>query len=416
MAKKPEIDDLDALIDKAVDTFFVEAPTPEERSAEAAPQPQPRQAAAKASPSRKASRGPSFDEAVSELFMEPPSPPSSGGRRLATEISSGDPDIDKAIDLAVETLFIEEPDIPPPETTQLQTPGLEEIEEIDEQIPAAPAPPGRAAAAAQAAGTGQGEASKPSEEFSYNDAMAMAIARHVDSLYNEAQAPPAAAPAPAPAKEGGRPAEVSTAGKPLTSQDALALRRLQEAILTLEWEISRRSVAVLAGELNKVRSRFQENIAVDFAATSMRIVLEYVASRMSRAHPESVRFLLEVTDLLERLLASGEEDPLQAFHQIVERYETYKLVVRQAEGLPNRNAGIVEKLEIKDPEAFARLVDRYALTLSRAGRSLAKRLKSSGDPENLIRSFRFLVTRSMNRLLDKTLKEATRGKRERDRP
>jgi hypothetical protein len=346
--------------------------------------------------------------------METPSSSYSEGLRPATDISSGDPEIDRAIDLAVETLFIEEPENPPPETAQLQM-----SEPGEAQEPFGRAPEARAAARKPRKAVGpksakvqKEAASKPAQEFSYDDAMAVAIARHMNSMYAEGQPSPDAVQA----ENRERTAEISSVGRQLSSQDALALRRLQEAILTLEWEISRRSVAVLASELHKVRLRFQDNIAVDFAAMSMRIVLEYVAKRMSRAHPESVRFLLEVTDLLERLLASGEEDPLQAFHQIVQRYETYKLVVRQAEGLPNQNAEIVGKLEIKDPEAFARLVNRYAVTLSRAGQSLAKRLQSSHDPENLIRSFRFLVTRSMNRVLEKTLKEGAKTKREREKP
>ncbi len=45
-------------------------------------------------------------------FEEPPAP--------TTAITSGDDDTDRAIDLAVDTLFVEELEAPPPETTQLE--------------------------------------------------------------------------------------------------------------------------------------------------------------------------------------------------------------------------------------------------------------------------------------------------------
>jgi hypothetical protein len=413
MAKQSEIDDLDELIDRAVDTFFVEAPSLEERTPEEAPKQKSAGAVPQESAPRQRPPDPSFEEVMDQLFMDSPVGPSSSEQRTTTVISSGDPDIDRAIDLAVETLFVEEPETPPPETAQLQMPETNEADELFGQTPdiEAAARKRMEALEPELAEIHRGEATESEQQFSYDDAMAMAIARHMNSMYGEAEASRQAEPS----QEAQPSVAMPAVRRQLSSQDALALRRLQEAILTLEWEISRRSVAVLASELQKVRGRFQDNIAVDFAAMSMRIVLEYVAKRMSRAHPESVRFLLEVTDFLERLLASGEEDPLRAFHQIVQRYETYKSVVRQAEGLPNRKPEIVGKLEIRDPEAFASLVDAYAVTLSRAGQSLAKRIKNSGDPENLIRSFRFLVTRSMNRVLEKTLKEGAKTRPDREK-
>jgi len=135
------------------------------------------------------------------------------------------------------------------------------------------------------------------------------------------------------------------------------------------------------------------------------VVLDYVVKRMARAHPESVRFLLEVTEFLERILVFPGEEPLRFFHQILTRYERYKSVVRKAEGLPDRRPAILGQLEIKDPDFFAKLVDAHAATLIKASHSLANGLKRVRDPENLIRSFRFLVTRSFNRILEKTHKE-----------
>lgn len=182
------------------------------------------------------------------------------------------------------------------------------------------------------------------------------------------------------------------------------LRKLQEAILTLEWEISKRSIAVLSNELKKVRIKFQDDMTVDFAVVAMKLVLEYLAQRMSRAHPESIRFLLEVTDLLDRSTGSASRDPLGVFHRILTRYETFKSVVRKAEGLPDRRPPLLSDLEIDDPQAFAKLVEAQALTLIKAGRSLARVMDKTRDPKNLIRSFRFLVNRSINRILESTRK------------
>ncbi len=164
--------------------------------------------------------------------------------------------------------------------------------------------------------------------------MAKEIERHLQSLFVETKE--GAAPAPvAPAA----PAEPSPKRKPTTrrptipeptpapepvsepAQEISSLRKLQEAILTLEWEISKRSVTVLASEIRSVRNQYQDNVTVDFAALAMRVVLDYVVKRMSRAHPESIRFLLEVADYLDSSIEASEEDPLRAFHHILMRYE-----------------------------------------------------------------------------------------------
>lgn len=191
-----------------------------------------------------------------------------------------------------------------------------------------------------------------------------------------------------------------------------ALRKLQEAILTLEWEISKRSIAALSLELKRVRIKYQDDVTVDFAAVAMKLVLDYLVQRMSRAHPESVRFLLEVTDLLDRGFGVNNKDPLGVFHQILTRYETFKSVVRRAEGFADRQPPLLSDLEIPDPQAFAKLVEAQALMLIRAGRSLAKSMDRARDPKNLIRSFRFLVNRSVNRILENTRKGGEPEKRD----
>jgi len=409
MARREELDDLDELIDKAVDTFFVESPTPMERSAAAGLCEEPDVSPEDSSESNQLAASPSFEEVIDSLFVENRPRPALRDLRPPTEASSGDPETDRAIDLAVDTLFIEEPETPPPETAQLQMPDASEEEELfgpylDNE---ASARKRMEALATELALVPKADpSSKSTGNLSYDQAMAAAIARHMNTLYREPQASPATMEAVSAPTD----AVAAPPRQQLSAQDALALRKLQEAILTLEWEVSRRSVTALANELLKVRSRFQDNIAVDFAATSMRIVLEYVAKRMSRAHPESVRFLLEVTDLLERIQIAGDEDPLRPFHHIVQRYESYKSVVRKAEGLPDQRPAIIGQLEIKDPRGFAELVEEHATTLSKAAYSLARRLEVSRDPENLIRSFRFLVTRSMNRVLEKTVKDKAKAR------
>ena len=154
-----------------------------------------------------------------------------------------------------------------------------------------------------------------------------------------------------------------------------------------------------------MRAKFQDDVTVDFAALAMRLVLDYVTKRMSHAHPESIRFLLVVAGFLHRNAGAEEKDPLAAFHQILTRYETFKTVVRKAEGLPDRGRFSGHDLEIKDPEAFSKMVEAHALNLLRAGKSLAKQLGRTRDSRNLIRSFRFLVTRSVNRIFESTHKK-----------
>lgn len=396
MARLDIEDDIDELIDQAVDTFFVEAPTLDEAPPVAEKPPPARPEPAEP----KAPVAPSFDEALDSLFT-------SGFHedlKTSSFVSSGDASTDKAIDLAVDTLFVEEPDTPAPETAQVQIKPEEllasvaEIEavpekKIDSRVPAkGAAQPVKAAPRAKPS---------PAAGISYDEAMAREIQRHMDTLFAESPSrQPAAAPQP-PA----RPHIVPREAMPVSNQDRVALRKLQEAILTLEWEISRRSVTALAAELRRVRQRFQDNVAVDFAALSMRIVLDYIVKRMSRSHPESIRFLLDVTDYLSGGLATSLGDPLGAFHQILTRYESYKSVVRKAEGLPNPKPPSAKELMIKDPQAFSNVVEAQAMTLIRAGKSLASRLPESEDPENLIRSFRFLVNRSVNRILGDTHSE-----------
>lgn len=312
----------------------------------------------------------------------------------------------------MDTLFVEQPETPPPETAELEVRVAEsggepeqfiEYNEISAFSPSRRQPPGRRDSA--------GPASRPAvaseAAFSADDVLAKEISRHMDTLFREkAQAGQTSAQGEAGASQAALRPESS-----MQAAYSFPLRKLQETILTLEWEISKRSVSTLANELQKVRARFQDNVTVDFAALAMRVVLEYVVKRMSRAHPESVRFLMEVTDYLDRKLSSSEDDPLVAFHQILTRYEKYKSAVRKAEGIPDRRPPILRQLEIKDTDAFARLVERHATTIVRAGRSLSKKLGSSGNPENVIRSFRFLVSRSINRILENTLKEDARKSR-----
>lgn len=226
--------------------------------------------------------------------------------------------------------------------------------------------------------------------------MAREVRRHMHTLYKEASHEHVREAAPAKSA-----AVQPKAAKPPRAE-SFHLRNLQEAILTLEWEISQRSVTALAGEIRKVRAQFRDNVTVDFAVLSMRVVLDYVVKRMSRAHPESIRFLLDITDYLGKSLTSSMEDPLEAFHHILTRYEKYKTAVRKAEGIPDSKPQIVDELSIKEPDAFARTVTMQAVTLKRAGQSLVEKLGVSRDPENLIRSFRFLVNRALNRILEST--------------
>lgn len=407
-----DTDDLDALIDKAVDTFFVEEPDLDERAELVAIEEEPASDRVPEPEAPQQDEGPSFDEAVDTLFMgafeeeAKQAPPSvSGGPSV---ISSGDVETDRAIDLAVDTLFVEEPETPAPETAQIDVQPLQasldedaadaiaaETPQANELPPPAapePAPPTTA-----------------SSETTYDDAMAAEIQRHMHTLYKEtAQKPDAEAarlqrPGPVPPVPDQR--QVPSKAGPFP------LRQLQEAILTLEWEISQRSVTALASEIRKIRSRFQDNVTVDFAALSMRVVLDYVVKRMSRAHPESIRFLLDITDYLGSSLDSSTSDPLVAFHDILTRYEKYKSSVRKAEGIPDSKPTILNQLSIADPDAFSRSVFAHALTLKRAGQALAEKLSSADDPENLIRSFRFLVSRSMNRILESTLDIRTKKPR-----
>jgi hypothetical protein len=404
MPKRDETDDLDRLIDVAVDTFFVEAPTTGEHRVatdNASPSPSPSSAAGTAT--APASQTPSLDEAVETLFM-------TAFKGTPSSITSGDQDTDWAIDLAVDTLFVEQPETPPPETAQLDVRVAESASEAEQfveynEIPAAAPPRKEPAAKRGHAVPASGTGAAPEPAFTYEDAVAEEISRHMNTLLSEtAQADRTSAQEYAGAPQ----AAVRPRGSQPRAPDSFPLRKLQETILTLEWEISKRSVSALANELQKVRARFQDNVTVDFAALAMKLVLEYVVKRMSRAHPESVRFLMEVTDYLDRKLSSSEDDPLVAFHQILTRYERYKSAVRKAEGLPDRSPQILRQLEIKDADAFSRLVERQATTILKAGRSLAKRLGRSGNPENVIRSFRFLVSRSVNRMLENTLKEDAR--------
>jgi hypothetical protein len=331
--------------------------------------------------------------------------------------------MDRAIDLAVDTLFVEEPDTPPPETTELDATVVQAAQQEltqSEPVPAPeppPEPPPDAApppAKPKRAEAPPQKAKKPAaKKSSYEDVMAEELDRHMDTLFPEEsveEAPPPKAekapkaPAPEQRKKTEPPPEPvpELPAEPTRGAEVASLRKLQEAILTLEWEISKTSVTALATELKRVRALFRDNVTVEFAAMSMRLVLDYMVKRMSRAHPESVRFLLEVAGLLEQNLTSSKKDPLGTFHQILTRYENYKSVVRRAERIPDRKPSSSDELGIDDPQRFARVVDGQAATIIKAGRSLANQIPTSEDPEILIRSFRFLVTRSVNRILEST--------------
>jgi len=359
MAKSDDIEDLDKLIDRAVDTLFVEFSGEDEPALQEPQKPVAPPILSKTSRkslSKASSSANQADSVTFESFSE------GGASGSAGRVTSGDIETDRAIDLAVDTLFVEEPDSTTPETTEIE---LTETDAVDEML-------------------------TDFDERGIEEVYLEEVSK--GEIQNKSDARLHAAPV--------------AARKPTESpQQDMPLKKLQEAILTLEWEISPRSVKVLSKELAKLRARFQDDVTVDFAALAMRLVLDYVTKRMSRAHPESIRFLLVVTGFLHRNAGLEEKDPLAAFHQILTRYETFKTVVRKAEGLPDRGRFSGDDLEINDPAAFSKMVEAHALNLARAGKSLAKQLERSRDSRNLIRSFRFLVTRSVNRIFENTHKK-----------
>jgi hypothetical protein len=336
--------------------------------------------------------GPSFDDALDTVFGA-----GAPGIRSSTTVTSGDEETDRAIDLAVETLFVEEPDTPAPETAQVEA---TVVEAAQQELAPPPAPPAKPAAEEEAdavdlvelVGLSDAEPETAPEGGQEEDDDALELVVEEDEDEAPVETPPA-------------PEKVIEPAPAVDPADVEAIRKLQEAILTLEWEISTRSVTTLANELQKVRVKFQDNVTVEFAAMTMRLVLDYLVKRMSRAHPESIRFMLEITRFLKGSVNSLKADPLGIFHQIVSRYETYKSTVRKAEGIPDPAASGPNRFELKDPKGFSELVDAQAKTISAAARALATQIETAGDRENLIRSFRFLVTRSVNRILEKTEKQ-----------
>jgi DNA-binding transcriptional regulator YiaG len=441
MAKFDEsIDELDALIDKAVDTVFVEEPGEAAEELEDSPLDE----ASSSSHDEETpeveivEEGPSLDDAMDSLFTssfeesapEEAPPPEPDGAVASYEspksdVSSGDPEMDLAIDAAVDTLFVEDFDVEQaPETAQV------DVDEVISEPQSPPPPPAQKSAqpepvekpAAEQApqpaankldtidfsdvfteevGAPESEAEAEESSAAYDDALAFEIEKHMHSLFTEqASQPEPQKPQPQakPAAKGQTPKQ-KLAAKDL---DTGSLRTLQEAILTLEWEISERSIEALRKELKKLRSEFSNDVTVDFAALSMRVVLDYIVKRMSKAHPESVRFLLEVTQYIDQALSSAGKDPLLAFHKILTRYENYKSIVRKAEGLPDNDPKILGSLEIQDLKKFSELVEAQSMAIIKASYSLVKRIDAGGDTKNLIRSFRFLINRSVSQILDRT--------------
>lgn len=343
----------------------------------------------------------SLDQVVDSLFMG-----SFEGMKSSASVTSGDDETDRAIDLAVDTLFVEEPEGPPPETAELEAHVVQShTRELDEPVPDLREEGGPGGLVQETHADRQRvDDERPQrvpDQASFEHGPAEGI-----ELYPEAflEPKPAKRAPSAPLERERRPSKAAPPKEAKDSRTVGNLRQLQEAILTLEWEISRRSVATLEKELRRLRLRFRDDVAVDFAALAMRVVLDYIVKRMSEAHPESIRFLLEVTSLVRSTAVSTNKDPLGTFHSILTRYEKYKSVVRRAERIPDGKRQMVPDLGIKDPRAFAKMVTRQAKALAMAGQSLAQRIDSSEDPETLIRSFRFLVTRSFNRMLEGTRK------------
>ncbi len=409
-------EDLKGLIDLDLEAFLGEG----DKSAD--PSRNPKKAGQDKSRSQ-SSNAPALDEAVDSLFsgtFRIPKPPA---------VTSGDDETDRAIDLAVETLFVEEIETAPPVTTEVRA-DLVQDTVVEEGRPRPPEPPVEEEALIEPeVALDLSEPALAAEEISidieatvgeFEPAIDGDIVLEPDAgegieididLTTEEEPPPAevrpSRPVRAPATA------VAPPRAPEPSRRDTALRKLQEAILTLEWEISARSVKALAAEIQRVRTEFRDDVTVDFAALAMRVVLGYVVKRMSRAHPESIRFLLEVTGYFKDSTSASVDDPLVLFHQILSRYEKYKSVVRRAEGIPDKARADLGDLRIGNPRAFYRVVKSQASMLALAGHSLAKRIRDADDPENLIRSFRFLVNRSMNRILEATVREGTDRKKKR---
>ncbi len=356
MAGPPRREDPDNTVESDFEQYFAQD-TEEQRRPATPGRPSKKSASSGGEkPNAGDSADPSLDQVVDTLFMKSFKVP-----RSASSVTSGDADTDRAIDLAVNTLFVEEPETAAPETAEVEA---QVVQSLDTEI----------------------------ETMASRVAMKERRLRHPPDLTSFAPKEP---------RQAIPPPDVETEPRvPATA----SLVKLQEAILTLEWEISERSVKTLAKELQVLRQGSRDDVTIDFAALAMKVVLNYVVKRMSRAHPESIRFLLDVTSFIRVSLTSPNHDPLVSFHQILTRYERYKSVVRRAEGIPDATAPILDQLQIHDPDAFSALVQHQTSTLSRAARSLATKIPSVDDPENLIRSFRFLATRAFNRILESTVR------------
>ena len=147
-------------------------------------------------------------------------------RQSTVVVTSGDDDTDRAIDLAVDTLFVEEPDAPPPETMELEVTAVEvpldaglfaedEFKKGFQPSPAAPPPPQPAPAPPRPAAPPKAPPAKPAAD--YDDVMAREIERHMRTVYEEPSASP-----PKPEREPIAPAPRRPAAPPPPPQPAPA--------------------------------------------------------------------------------------------------------------------------------------------------------------------------------------------------
>ncbi len=281
MAKSDDMEDLNRLIDIAVDTLFVEVSEEDEQvlgDDSLGPGLSASHSGSSSPADRKTHSSP---ETVSgsSLFESFHDSELSGQDRTTT---SGDLETDRAIDLAVDTLFVEEREAATHETAEVESLEFEvELEELAdgeepsdfveeaevevemEELFGGEEPSDRYDSKASVgitadAGKGRFLEAAPSENALAGDIHRGNLTRQEKSLRGAPLKREAAVPRQRPV--GG-------------AQQVSALVKLQEAILTLEWEISPRSVTVLSKELAKLRARFRDDVTMDFGALAMRLVL-----------------------------------------------------------------------------------------------------------------------------------------------
>lgn len=178
---------------------------------------------------------------------------------------------------------------------------------------------------------------------------------------------------------------------PPTSQDPLA--ELNTLFLSIDWEITDENMTALIGEVQKLKSRYQNNRLISALLDILNTIGKYVARNKVDSIPDSIKLLHEVFDSLKAAFQSPRMDQMAQKQLLGQHLQSLK---RIREAISLRGGGG------KPVAAAAKASPRAAVAA--AGRGGAATPLSDSDMQRLLEALKPMVLAEMHKLVAAEMK------------